>query len=267
MTTDWMTWCQRLVPEILHQRNWQLVSDLPCFIEKVHQAIIDGVILPKRGSAPKETVRRATIHLYCYEMYQACGEQGSRRQHLAFEEIGQHAQGVAFRYEYNPAVVQECVQQALVILYEKRHHIRNPGSLLRWIESTVYHEIKGYWKKPGQGREVPVSHMISTAETDSNGEDEAVQRFWDSLASVSPPDDEVISQELCEQLWVEVRRVLADNPQQEAVIFGYYLYELSFSTLAEMLRTSVNNVYSIKFRALARLRNDAAFINRFGDRL
>jgi len=265
MTNDWTTLCRRLVPEILRQRDWQLVDDLPTFVEQVRQAIVDGVVRPRPGASPEATVRRATIHLYCRELHQACGEQGTFRQHRAFEEIGRHAQSVAFRYEHNLAVIEACVQRALVILWEKWDQIRQPGSLLRWVETVVYHEIKGYWKEKHRQREIPMSQLATPGE--ANMEDETLQRFWERLTSIPPPDDEVISQELREHLWREVRRVLAGNQRQEAVIVGYYLYELSLPALAEMLQTPVRNIYVIKSRALSRLRADEAFVQRFADAL
>ncbi len=267
MTNDWMTLCRRLVPEILRQRDWQLISadSLPAFIDQVCQTIVEGTVRPGPGASPKTTVRRATIHCYCHELYQASGENGTLRQRRAFEEIGRHAQGVAFRYEQTPAIVQVCVQRALAIVWEKRAQVRKPGSFLRWVETIVYHEVKRYWKERQRQKEISMSQLIPADETEIDNS--ALERFWEKLAPVSPPDDEVIGQELREQLWAEVQRVLGGNRRYEAVIVGFYLYELSLPTLAQMLQTPVRNVYVLKSRALARLRADLDFIRRFADAL
>jgi RNA polymerase sigma factor (sigma-70 family) len=265
MADDWMARCQRLVPQILRQRDWQLVfgDNLAGFIELVCQAIVDGTVRPRPGASPEAIVRRATIHLYCHELYRASGENGTLRQRRAFEEIGQHAQGVAFRYEQSSAIVQVCAQRALIIVWEKRKQVRQPGSFLRWIEAVVYHEIKGYWKEKHRRYEVPMSRFATTDGDEKTGG--SLQRFWATLACISPPDDEVISQELRKQVWSNVRRVLADNPRYEAVIVGYYRYELSLPELTELLDTPVRNVYVLKSRALARLRADEAFVQRFAN--
>lgn len=267
MADKWAPLCQCLVPEILRQRDWQLISedDLPGFVDRVHRAIVEGVVRPRPGALPETTVRRATIHLYCRELYQASGENGTRRQHRAFEEIGRYAQGVAFRYEQNVDVVQVCAQRALVITWEKRTQVLKPGSFLRWVETVVYREIKGYWRENHQQREVAMTQLVASSEDEVD--DESLQRFWETLAFTSPPDDDVIRQELRDQLWTEARRVMADNPRYEAVVVGYYLYELSLPALAEMLRTPVRNVHVIKSRALARLRADEGFVRRFADAL
>lgn len=76
-----------------------------------------------------------------------------------------------------------------------------------------------------------------------------------------------MTRELREQLWLQVRSVLADNPRYEAVIVGYYLYELPLLTLSEMLQTPVRNIYVLKSRALARLRANEDFVELFADAL
>lgn len=264
---DWAGLCQRLVPETLSQRDWRLVSedDLPHFIRSVGQAISDGTVRPRLGAAPEATVRRATIHLYCHELYRASGDESSLRQRRAFEEIGRHAQGVAFRYEQDPAIAQVCAQHAVEIVWEKREQVRHPGSFLRWIETIVYHEIKGCWKEKQRHREVPMSEFALPGGGEDEGE--SLQRFWDALATLPPPDDDLVTRELREQLWLEVRRALAGIPRYEAVIVGYYLFELSLPTLAEMLQTPVRNVYVLKSRALARLGASEEFVRLFADAL
>lgn len=267
MVDDWMTLCQRLVPEILRQRDWRLVTDnrLDAFIGLVCQTILDGIVRPRPSASPEATIQRATIHRYCYELYQASGEDGTLRQRRAFEEIGQHIQGVAFRYEHNPAVVQICVQRTLEITWEKRKQVEQPGSFLGWVGTVVYYEIKGYWKKRQRRKEIPMSQLSPSGATEVD--DSALERFWEKLASIPPPDDEIISHELREQLWAEVQQVFADNRRYEAVIVGYFLYELSTVALAEILQTSVSNIHVLKCRALARLRTDEQFIRRFADAL
>jgi RNA polymerase sigma factor (sigma-70 family) len=264
---DWITLCRRVVPEILRQRDWQLISEdsLPTFIGRVCETIVEGTVRPGPCASPEATVRRATIHCYCHELYRASGENGALCQRRAFEEIGRHAQGVAFRYEQTLAVVQVCVQRALVTIWEKRIQIRDPGSFLRWVETILYHEVKGYWKEKHRKQEITMSNL--TPSNDSEMDDQSLQHFWETLDSIPPPDDEVIGQELREQLWAEVRHVLRGNRRYEAVVVGFYLYELSLPTLAELLQTPVRNVYVLKSRALARLRTDEAFVQRFADLL
>lgn len=263
----WMTRYDRLVSDVLCQRDWQLVAqeELPAFVQRVQATIADGTVKPRPSALPEDTVRRAAIHVYCHELYRATGADGTLRQHRAFAELARHAQGVACRYEDNPDVVQACVQSALQIAWEKRDQVRDPGSFLRWLEQVVYYEIKGYWKPQHRQHEVPMSRVVPAGEHEEN--DELVQRFWETLAYVPPPDDQVATRQVREQLWTEVRRVLADNQRYQAVIVGYYLYELSLPALAEMLQRPVRNIYVLKSRALDRLRADEEFVRRFADAL
>lgn len=178
LVDDWTALCQKLVPETLRQRDWRLVSkdELARFVRDVEQAIRGGIIRPRSSTPPEDTARRATIHRYCHELYRASGDAGSRRQHRAFEEIGRHAQGIAFRYEQDAAIVQECAQRAVEIVWKKREQVRKPGSFLRWIETIVYHEIKGYWKKKQSQREVSMSELVLPAGWEEEGE--SLERFW-----------------------------------------------------------------------------------------
>jgi RNA polymerase sigma factor (sigma-70 family) len=265
MTEDWTALCRHLVPEVLLQRGWHLITaeNLPGFTEAVRGAIIEGTVKPRPGAPPEATVKRATIHLYCHELYGASGENGTLRQRQAFEEIGRHAQGVAYRSEQDTTIIQECVQQSLEIVWEKRSQVRQPGSFLRWVESIVYHEIINHWPS-ADPRVITMSQLASDG---NEMDDESLLRYWESLATVSPPDDDVVRQEQRDQIRAALHRVLGDNPRYEAVIVGYYLYELSLPALAEMLGTSVGNVYVLKSRALSRLRDDEEFVREFADTL
>lgn len=267
MAEDWTALCRHLVPEVLLQRGWRLITveNLPGFTEVVRRAITEGEVKPRPGAPPEATVKRATIHLYCHELYRASGENGTLRQRQAFEEIGRHAQGVAYRYEQDTTIIQECAQHSLEIVWQKRSQVRKPGSFLRWVESIVYYEIKAYWRRARHPREVAMSQLIASEGDELD--DESLLRYWEALATTSPPDDEVICQEQRDQLRGAVRCALSDNPRYEAVIVGYYLYELTLPALAEMLGTSVGNVYVLKSRALSRLRDDEGFVREFADTL
>lgn len=266
MGSDWTALCQRLVPEVLQQRDWRLVEDLPAFFVEVENAIADGIVRTGLVASPEDLVRRATIHLYCHKLYRACGENGTLRQHRAFEELGRHAQGVAFRFECDQEVIQACVQSALAKMWRNYAQIRQPGAILRYVEVIVYREVKAYWRQRHVQEEVPVSRLTMSDTAEDDG-DEASQRLWEVLASTRLPDDAVIEQELRDELWQEVHRVLSGHPRQRDVIMGFYLYELSPTALARMLDTSVSNFYVIKSRALKRLHDDETFVQRFGDAL
>ena len=264
---EWTGLCWQFVPRILRQRDWQLVSEdeLPRFVRDVGQVLSDGTIHPAPGATPEATVNRATIHRYCHELYRASGEAGSARQRRAFVEIGRHAQGVAYRFEQNPDVAQQCAQHAVEIVWEKREQVRQPGSFLRWIETIVFREIKGYWRNQQCQREVSMSELaLPEGREDDEG---AIQHFWDALSSLPPPEDELVARELREELWAGVRRALADNPRYEAVIVGYFYYGLPLPTLAGMLQTPVRNVYVLKSRALSRLRTNEGFMELLADAL
>lgn len=260
MADSWTVLCQRLVPGVLRARDWKLIpqDELLTFIAEVSQAIAQGTVRPRPAASPAETVQRATVHVYCRHLYQASGENGDLRQRRAFEEIGRYLQGVACHFEQNVAVAQACAQSALQIVWEERDQVREPGSFLRWVEQVVYHEIKRYWKKAHRRHEVTMSQLTPAGE-----DEERAESFWEALSSVPPPDEDVANRQVRDQLWAEVRRVLAGNERYQAVIIGYYLYELSPPDLAELLETPVRNVYVLKSRALARLREDEEFVRRF----
>ena len=264
MGDSWTTVCQKLVPQVLQERDWQLIEDLPAFVVQVKQAIAQGVVRTRRGASREATARRATIHLYCRELYKACGEHSTLRQHRAFEETGRHAQGVAFRYERDLDVIQICVQHTLAILWEKREQIRDPGSLLRWVEVVVRRKILVCQSSGKKRSDIPISQLLPKGET-GNSDDENIQHFWETLTSIPPPDDEIVHKELSEQLWHEVGRAMSAYPREEAVIVGCFRDGLSASDLAETLQTAVSNIYVIKCRALKRLRNDESFVQRFAD--
>ncbi len=264
MSDLWKTVCQRVTPQVLEQRDWQLITDLTAFSERVAQAIAQGTVRPSPGMSDDQVARRATTHIYCQELYWASGQNGTLRQHRAFQEIGRYIQIVAQRYEHDPNIIQECIQQTLVIFWEKREQIRNPGSLLRWVEMVIYREIKRHWRQKQRKREIVAGDNM--AEDKTKAEDK-VEHFWNALRAHSSPDEQVVDRELREQLWIQVQHALAGHPRQQAVIIGYYMYELGFLELANMLNTSVSNVHLIKCRALKRLRQDQAFIQYFADAL
>lgn len=262
-SSEWLVLCRRLVPDILRSRDWQLVEDQSQFIKQVHQAVVEDSASPRPGTHPETVIRRATVPLYCRELYQAIGERDSLRQSRAFEEIRQYAEGVAHRYEQDPSIIEACVQHVMTLIWQKHDEIRKPESLLLWVQTATYHEIKNYRRQEHPQREVPVDEWSASEEAEMD--DDALQLFWETLVTGPPPLDVVIGDELRKKVWHEVRRVLSDNPRYEAIIIGHYLYGLSLPALAEMLRISMNNIYVLKSRALARLRADQAFHQHLAD--
>lgn len=263
MTTDWLALCRRLAPGILRGRDWRLVSDTEAFARQLAELVTSDALRADPTFSPEELVRRATLHAYSRELYHACGEHGTWRQRRAFQEVGQYAQGVVYHHDHDPAVVQAVAQRTLTITWQKLGQVRQPGSFLRWIEKTTYHELLREWKKKGRIEEIPVSGLLP----DYDIPDDALERFWAHLGSVPPPDDELIERQEGEALWAEVDRVLAPYPRHRAVVVGYFRWELPIPTLARLLSTTVGNISVLKHRALERLRADEVLVRRFGDSL
>lgn len=130
---------------------------------------------------------------------------------------------------------------------------RPVGSLLGWVDMTLYREIKRYRRKPCQKQETPFSD-ITYADQENN--QDTLMHFPARSGRESSLDDLVIRRELRAQFWRQVREVFSGNPQQETVIVGQYLDDQSPFALAEILQTSIKSVYVIKCRALKRLREN-----------
>ncbi|MBN1314532.1 MAG: sigma-70 family RNA polymerase sigma factor [Anaerolineales bacterium] len=241
---------------------------MPAFIEQVRRAIDEGVIRSRSKHTPEKTIRRATINLYCKELYRACDENGSPCQYIAFKELGRYAKFAAeqfvAKYYSTPVIVDDWVQSAIVKVWENLDKVRDPGGLLHYIGVIVKREIMADWRKKQTNNEIPSSRLLGQKE---EAEEEDLTQFWESLASVPPADDRLIAKELRDRLLTEIRRVLYRSQRRQAVIVGHYFYGLSYLDLADMLNTTVSNIHVIKSKALKSLRNDDDFIEQFGNYL
>lgn len=266
MTNNWEAVFQKLVPKVLQNWGWELITpdDMPAFIERVRRAVDQRNENPYSGQQLEDIIKGTTMRLYFQELYNVLGENGSLRQQRAYEEMGRYVTCIAYKFVRDQSVIKHCVQQVLIIIWEKWNQVRKPSSFIYYINTVVRNEIKGYWRiiLKQQEKEIPGADAIVADEDVDEG---AVDVLFDKMASAPPAEDTFIKLENQREFCYQVGRALSRSRQRQAVIIGHFFYGLGLVDLAEMLNTSINNIYVLKSKALASLRENEEFIKQFAD--
>jgi RNA polymerase sigma factor (sigma-70 family) len=264
--------CQRIARRLLAQKGWGLVSaEDETFVESV---LTDAEHRLAEGSSRLSTekvVERAVTHRYCEVLYTACRMNGTPRQRQAFEELWRYLYGVAcYRVGGNEDLAEECAQRALVKVWEKLDQCRDPGSFLKYAAMILLNEVRAEWKKGA--RRVPVEREWAEgddkrwerrewSEAEMSGGDEREGESILQAGQSTPvpmPEDEVLREDIRTQL-VEIVKECVNSARQQAVIIELFLRERGVKEVAELLDTTPSNVYTLKSRALAKLRKCSAF--------
>lgn len=272
--------CRHAVPQILARRGWELVQDKASFIEEVvaeaqrRQALSSGLCKPSPlGRHSQRTLDKviedATVNRYGHLWHAACGADGTLRQRRAFTELHHYLYPIALHCaKHDQHLAEESTQEALVNAWQHLDQVRDPGSFARWASTIVSRQVKAKLRK--RVRKVGVTEggeitwqprTITEADLVRGGDDDEeaqIQRIGDR-SDESAGQEPRMTDALRARIETAIRHCLRSR-QQQAVIIGLFLEERGFVELADALAKKVSNIYVLKTRALARLRECEEFL-------
>lgn len=144
----------------------------------------------------------------------------------ALDELLQSIQEPLYRYIFNlvreESLAEDILQEVFIRIYRKLGWLREPELFRSWAFRVATNETFRYLK-----REARWSEQV---------------RDEDTLKAIpSPPPREQFAAELLERLPLMVGKI---SPASRAVIALYYLHEMSFEEVAEVLAIPVGTVKS-----------------------
>jgi len=232
-------------------------------------------------------IRHTALRLYGHELYQACGHQDGTIQERAFTELWAYLYPIALHRAEDAALAQDATQQTLLTVWERLTQCRTPHSFLNWATMIVINQVRAVFRRasmvvPGQGESEAVEGeaprrqwrevlMADLRGNDRDGERDSEQVWSETFAhrgfelkEEAGPDRALLRRESQARLVAALERTLR-SPRQRRVIIGLFVEEKGVLELAQELGITPANVYTLKSRALARLRGDQDFWETLAD--
>jgi len=269
---DLFAQCLEASKRILSRWGWRLLT-VDELAHRVEAYLTRGEV----AVTSPQVIQHATLRLYGCELYQACGHQdGAIREH-AFTELWAYLYPIAFQRAEDAALAQDAAQQTLLAVWEKLTQCRDPHSFLNWATMIVINQVRGAFRQasmvvPGKGEgetvegEAPRRQRREVLMTDLRSPDRDREREEDEFELVEEvgPDQALLRRESQARLVAALERTLR-SPQQRRVIIGLFVEEKGVLELARELDITPANVYTLKSRALARLKGDRDFMETLAD--
>lgn len=247
--------CRAVAAEFLRNQGWTLALEWRGSRQHVSDVFLDGVlgyIAPSwKDDASLETkktvIRRGVLNQYSQVLCRACGQLGSSHAEIAYTELWNHLYDIAhLELRGDDAGAADCAQAALICLFQRfqrepRGFMRDEGAFLAYARKTLLHECWRYVEERGK--------TLDLYRADSEDDDE----MDDVPARGAAVDGPLARHATREDVAAAVRACL-DGEQQQRVILGLFLEELTVWEMAKELGCSPENVYVLKSRALTRLR-------------
>lgn len=250
----WQQQARQYVQQFLGNRGWQLVSESGQFEEKCLSSISLLEAQAWGRDEIERVVRRETTRLYSIVIYEAVQMEGTRRQRRAFQELWDYLLPVALYRTRDEEQAQEYTQRTLLKIWEKWRQCKDPDRFLGWARVILLNEIRMAARK---------RKRHPTSPWDGLSRQERENAWEQTIAGGEgkqqrPSERRIASHESIQRLRQALEAALRSD-QQRSVIEGLFIEGLGFKAVAERLDTTPSNVYTLKSRALSRLREDEVF--------
>lgn len=245
--------CERLVPQILARRGYELIEDMAAFTAEV-LIEVQARLIDNRRPLDK-IVEDAVVNRYGYIWHAACGENGTLRQRRAFEELNYYLYPIALHQAGRDAsIAEDSAQEALLIIWQHLDQVKDAGAFARYASKIVYHEVIRRLKKEPPSVEPDLETSQPGSVPDAT--DREPGRRYEPVAESAP----VTIADLRAKLEAAIRDCLPPNTQP-AVIIELFFNEKGFKQVADELGITVNQVSVLKSRALSKLRKCQNFLD------
>jgi RNA polymerase sigma factor (sigma-70 family) len=255
------------IDRVLSRRGWMLVTNREQFAQAVC-AELEARFGGARNLLTATAIERATIHQYCFILYDACAGANRSIQRGAFEELWNHLYRVGIFKTHDKERAKDSAQQALINIWRHLDQCRDKGSFLNWCNLIVLNIIRGQFRKEmkhtatGAGEkwvreEIPLAEVADLGEVLEQGEPGDSDSTGETRAFRI-----AVRGELHTQLVAAIRACLKSEAQQ-TVIIESFLNDRGFKEVAEELHTTPGNAQVMKSRALGKLRHCEVFIRLY----
>jgi RNA polymerase sigma factor (sigma-70 family) len=217
--------------------NWQLVEDEEEFLD----GVATELALSEQGEIAQGRLWVALLRAYSVLLYRGLLD----RQDRASEELWWPFVWKALRSGISRPEAEDIAQEAVLRLFKYRHQINEPKAFLTWrwqVFRTVWNEYTH-----ANRSEDPLQDAAGTWMHDP----------IDPIDLAADVERHMVSQELVAVLWT----ALPDARERE-VLLRWFVYEEKIKDIAKQMELKVTQASVIKYRALGRLRNNSAVMDR-----
>lgn len=248
--------CSRLVPLLLANRGWQLITDMPAFIAEVCDEARRRLDKMKKNLSVEKVIELAAINRYNQHWYAACQSTEPLRQRLAFTELHRYLYNIARYKQADTYVAEEAVQEALIKTWQSLARVHDPGAFMGYAKMVLLREL-GHRAAAAQKQHErePAASDLQLGKTDKTPLNALPQSNEEQ--TIPPPNATPSPQwekERLAHLKAVIRRCLRRSVERQAVIIGRYLQEKTVKELADELQVTAQQIYLLSSRALAALR-------------
>jgi len=246
----------------LHERDWRLIPDVRQFAQDI----------AAQYAGTMSDLEREFARWYSAILHAAASLAGSERQNRAYQELWAYLLPIALARTGDPDRAEEYTQRALIRIWERHDQCHTPRRYLGWCTIIVLNEVRlGYREESRRPDNVPLIWNTTEDEESTSGllGEWTVPVYEDRTApvyeeSARPLEEEIAVEELATLLRAALDASLRSEAQR-TVIKELYLRDTDAETIAQMLNTTLNNVYTLKSRALTRLRRHEGFGQALSD--
>lgn len=228
---------ERAAEVVLSRHDWRLLDKFAVAAQVATRW--------ERLSAPTQVeAERACQQVYAQHLYATVQDVTHRE--VAYRELHAYLYRIALRQR--PELAEDAAQEAILLVYEKLATCRDPSAFLKF---AIYQLLTAFHRLTPSQREFSLEGWYEV----SGDEAESQWRVAEApaLEVQAAERDEAI------QLLRWLHAVITANPRARNQILAValkYLEGLEEEEIAEMLGTSVANVYVLRNRGLAKLRQE-----------
>jgi DNA-directed RNA polymerase specialized sigma24 family protein len=229
--------CEEAVDRLLSQRSWQLLGR-----DEWARRVLE-LLLAGRAATPQ----RAAVYVYSLALHAACsGAEGRQRQNLGYDEL--------FRYLYDgarrryPELAEDVTQQAIERVFMLFARCHTTSAFLAFAFQQLLEAGRSTWRQ-----EAHSGWLRAAGQADLTG---LADRRQADLAAPLIADELHVR---FERLTVEFLHKHPRARQQLMALRLKYIDGLDEAAISRRLGRSVGSVYTLRARAIAKLRAEPAW--------
>jgi RNA polymerase sigma factor (sigma-70 family) len=256
-----------LARRICADRDWRLL-ELPelgvnqtAFAKRVADRLQYWQATEEHTEAPAVLAEHAVFHEYSKLLHQAVGMRGTAAQNRALTEVSNYVTPIIRRYLGSDDLAQDCVNETLIIIWQKSVQVREPGSFLHWAATVARNITLAATKKTR--REQPIGYIFAQ---DAEEADKIEAWLTTYLRGEQPSPITIVEEEYDLATWwvALIRHCLQRSPTRQEVFIGLVLREATVIEIARRLGIKAGQVYTHKFRAIETLKECEVLLQALG---
>lgn len=262
------------IRRICANRNWQLLAcaDLgvtaEAFARRVAKRLQAWLDAGEHAEITEALIEYAVIHEYCRLLHYAVGRERTVAQQRALDEVWNYVTPIIRRVLPDDSEAAGCANGVLLTVWRQRGDVRDPGSFLKWAGMIAGRAALRALKERASN-EVVFADLFGAGEAEDDVEQveakatAAEALLADQRTFFSATEDSESAEALARLIRHCLRRMRAGAE----VVIRLVLAGQSVSEVSRMLGMSAANLYVIKLRALARLRQCKPLLAALGQAL